>query len=217
VLSLEIGTVDGVVRAATPRRLPVALSRAEFAAILARLDGAAWLVVALRYGAGLRLQEALELRVKDVDVEHGRIVIRQGKGRKDRVALLANRMRPRLTEHLEIVRRQHVKDCDAGYGRVPLPEALDRKYPGAGESWGWQYVFPAARLCRDPRWSPPCRFHLHESAIQRAVATAVRESGITTRASCHTFRHCLRRICSRTAMTSERCRSCSVMRMSPRR
>lgn len=172
-----------------PRRLPVVLSRAEVTAILGRLDGAAWLVVALLYGAGLRLQETLELRVKDVDFERGRLIIRQGKGRKDRVALLPERVAPRLAAHLDEVRRQHDKDLAAGVGRVPLPEALDRKYAGAGESWVWQFVFPAARVCRDPKWGPPCRFHLHESAIQRTVAAAVRDAGIITRASCHTFRH----------------------------
>ena len=158
VLSIEIGTVEGVVRATAPRRLPVVLSRTEVAAILERLDGTAWLVVGLLYGAGLRLQEALELRVKDVDLERGRITVRQGKGRRDRAALLPEIVRSRLRAHLVAVRRQHEKDVAAGYGRVPLPEALDRKYPGAGESWPWQFMFPAARLCRDPRWGPRVGF-----------------------------------------------------------
>lgn len=123
VLSIELGTVEGIVRATTPRRLPVVLSRAEVAAILGRLDGAVWLVVALLYGAGLRLQEALELRVKDVDFERGRLIVRQGKGRKDRVALLPERVAPRLAAHLDVVRRQHDKDLAAGVGRVPLRSA----------------------------------------------------------------------------------------------
>ena len=189
VLSIELGVVDGIVRATSPRRLPVVLSRAEVAAILGRLDDATWLVVTLLYGAGLRLQEALELRVKDIDLECWRLIVRQGKGRRDRVALLPERVRDRLVVHLDGVRRQHDADVKAGFGRVPLPEALDRKYPDAGESWVWQFVFPAARLCRDPRWGPPCRFHLHESAIQRTVAAAIRGAGISKRASCHTFRH----------------------------
>ena len=105
------------------------------------------------------------------------------------MALLPDRVKPRLAAHLESVRRQYDKDVAAGCGRVPLPEALDRKYPGAGESWPWQFVFPAARICRDARWGPPCRFHLHESAIQRTVVAAIRDAGIAKRASCHTFRH----------------------------
>lgn len=149
-----------------------------------------------RYLAYHRIRHPSDLDATHVsDASEGRrfraqpVIVRPGKGRKDRVALLPERVKPRLATHLDHVRRQHEKDVAAGFGRVPLPEALDRKYPVAGESWRWQFVFPAARLCRDPRWGPPCRFHLHESAIQRTVAAAVRGAGITARASCHTFRH----------------------------
>ena len=189
VLRMDLGQVEGVVRASTPARLPVVLSRTEVSAILARLDGAVWLVAALLYGAGLRLQEALELRVKDIDFERNQFTVRQGKGRKDRVTMLPSAITERLRAHLAGVECQHATDLARGLGRAPLPDALDRKYPSAGAQWAWQFVFPAARICRDPRWGAPCRFHLHESAVQRAVADAVRKARLPKRASCHTFRH----------------------------
>lgn len=189
VLSIPIRHVDGFVRARVPARLPVVLTRTEVSSVLSHLDGQAWLIVSLLYGAGLRLQEALELRVKDIDFERRQISVRQGKGRKDRMAVLPERIQSRLVNHLERVRRQHARDVEAGFGRVPLPNALDRKFPQAGAESAWQYVFPAARVCRDPRYGPPSRYHVHESAIQRAVAAAVRQAGLTKRASCHTFRH----------------------------
>jgi integron integrase len=141
------------------------------------------------YGAGLRLLECLELRVKDLDLERNQITVRQCKGRKDRITMLPGFTRPALVAHLEKIREQHQRDLEAGAGRAPLPGALDRKYPRADTSWGSQFVFPASPICRDPRWGPPVRFHLHESAIQRAVADAVRRAGLTKRASCHTLRH----------------------------
>lgn len=189
VLQQQVGSIDGVVRAHAPKRLPVVLTRTEVTATLAQLQGAPKLVVGLLYGAGLRLREALELRVKDVDFEREQIVVRQGKGRKDRMTMLPARSKGDLARYLEAVRAQHAGDLSAGLGRVPLPEALDRKYPNAGASWPWQFVFPAGRICRDPRWGPPCRYHLHESAVQRVVAGAVRRAGITKRATCHSFRH----------------------------
>jgi len=189
VLRMEIGEIEGVVRASTPVRLPVVLTPREVSSVLACLDGQAWLVVALLYGGGLRLLEALELRVKDIDVARGEITVRQGKGRKDRRTMLPASVRDRLAQHLDAVQRQHAADVAKGLGRVVLPDALDRKYPEAGVEWAWQFVFPASRMCRDPRWGGPSRYHIHESAIQRAVAAAVRQAGLTKRASCHTFRH----------------------------
>ena len=189
VLATPIGQVDGVVRASTPPRLPVVLSRREVAAVLERLEGVQWIVASLLYGAGLRLLEALALRVKDIDLERRELTVRQGKGRKDRRTMLPEATRERLVAHLATVRRQHDTDLAQGFGRVVLPDGLSRKYPNAPREWPWQFVFPAARICRDPRWGGPTRFHLHESVIQRAVVTAVRLSGITKRASCHTFRH----------------------------
>ena len=189
VLELPIGRIDGVVRASTPVRLPVVLTRTEVSAVLSRLAGTPRLVVMLLYGAGLRLQEALALRVKDIDFERHQITVRQGKGRKDRMTMMPASAHAALVEHFGRVRTQHERDCQNGFGRVPLPDALDRKYSNASVEWPWQFVFPAGRICRDPRWGPPCRFHLHESAIQRAVTEAVRRAGISKRVSCHTFRH----------------------------
>ena len=148
-----------------------------------------WMVVALLYGAGLRLQECLELRVKDLDFDRHEIVVRRGKGQKDRRTMLPVVIEERLQGHLREVRRQHERDLADGVGRVVLPFALDRKYPNAATDWAWQFVFPAARICRDPRWGPPSRFHLHESAVQREVANAVRRAGITKRVGPHCFRH----------------------------
>ena len=189
VLATPIGQVDGVVRASTPQRLPVVLSRREVAVVMEQLEGVQWIVANLLYGAGLRLLEALALRVKDIDLERRELTIRQGKGRKDRRTMLPEATRERLVAHLATVRRQHDTDLAQGFGHVVLPDGLSRKYPNAPREWPWQFVFPATRICRDPRWGGPTRFHLHESVIQRAVVSAVRRSGITKRASCHTFRH----------------------------
>ncbi len=158
-------------------------------AVLAHLTGNAASVASLLYGSGLRLLECLELRVKDIDFETRQLTVRQGKGRKDRLTMLPLSVVPTLSAHLEDVRRLHQTDLQNGLGRVVLPHGLATKYPNADRSWAWQFVFPAGRICRDPRWGSPTRFHLHESVIQRAVTDAVRKSGITKRASCHAFRH----------------------------
>jgi integron integrase len=189
VLGRDLGQLPAIPRARTPERLPVVLSRGEAFRVIARLAGPARLVAMLLYGSGLRLLEALELRVKDVDFDRGEILVRQGKGLKDRVTMLPVAVRADLAAHLEVVRRQHEADVVAGVGRVALPDRIDHKYPGAALEWKWQFVFPAGRICRDPRWGAPSRFHLHESAVQREVTRAVRMAGITKRASCHTFRH----------------------------
>jgi integrase len=210
VLGINIEKVGGIVRATAPKRLPVVLTRTEVSAILAQVEGVAWIVVALLYGGGLRLQESLELRVKDIDIEKGQITIRQGKGRKDRITLVPGLAKGRLIGHLVAVRQQHRTDLDRGLGRAPLPDALARKYLNAATDWIWQFVFPAGRICRDPRWGLPCRFHLHESVIQRAVTEAVRRAGIAKKASCHTFRHRSQPISWKTGTTSEPCKNCSA-------
>ena len=172
----------------SPMRVPVVVSIDEVRAVLGQLSGVPWIVVALLYGAGLRLQETLELRVKDLDFDRHQIVVRRGKGQKDRRTMLPDSVKARLTAHLGDVRRQHQRDLSEGLGHVILPAALDRKYPNAATDWAWQFVFPAARICRDPRWGPPSRFHLHESAVQREVANAVRRAGVTKRVGPHCFR-----------------------------
>jgi integron integrase len=189
VLQRDLGELDGVVRARVPERLPVVLTRGEVRAVMTRLAGVPWMVVALLYGAGLRLNECLDLRVKDLDFERRQVAVRRGKGAKDRLVPLPELVRESLAANLETVRAQHQRDLAAGYGAVALPEAIGTKYPGAATSWPWQFVFPAARICRDPRWGRPSRYRLHETVIQREVARAVREAGLSKRASCHTFRH----------------------------
>lgn len=189
VLAIEVGPVPPVVRARTPERLPVVLSRDEVGAILKPLIGTERLVVMLLYGAGLRLEEGLELRVKDLDFDRHQITVRQGKGRKDRVTMLPATARDPLTAHLAGVRRLHQADLARGLGRVVLPFAIDRKYPNAAAEWRWQFVFPAGRICRNARYGPPSRYHLHESVVQKAVADAARAAGILKRVSPHTMRH----------------------------
>ena len=190
VLHLPVGRVEHVVRAKMPIRLPVVLSREEVSRVLAVLDGTMWIIGLLLYGAGLRLEECLALRVKDIDFDRNQITVRRGKGQKDRMTMLPVAVAPRLRLHLEQVRQLHAADLEAGVGRVVLPDALEKKYPNAATEWGWQFVFPASRVCRDPRWGPASRFHLHQSAVQKAVAAAVRQSGIAKRVGPHTLRHC---------------------------
>lgn len=189
VLGRKLGWVDGVVRAKAPRRLPVVLTRSEVRAVFEHLHGSKLLVAMLLYGSGLRLLECLNLRVKDLDFERGEIRVRRGKGAKDRVSVLPASAKDELSAHLAEVREQHERDRANGAGYVELPEALDRKYPQANREWAWQFVFPAARLWTDSETGRRYRRHLHETAVQRAVKDAVRRSGITKRATCHTFRH----------------------------
>jgi integron integrase len=189
VLRIEIGAIGQVPRAKMPHRVPVVLSTEEVRDVLAHLQGTMWMIGALLYGAGLRLQECLELRVKDLDFDQHQIVVRRGKGQKDRVTMLPVAIEHRLASHLQDVKRQHERDLAEGCGRAVLPFALDRKYPKAATEWGWQFVFPAARICRDPRFGPPSRYHLHESVVQKAVAEAARSAGIAKRVGPHTMRH----------------------------
>ena len=174
VLAIEVGAVPPAVRARTPERLPVVLSRDETGALLTQLAGTERLVVMLLYGSGVRLEECLALRVKDLDFDRHQIIVRQGKGQKDRVTMLPGAVRETLTQHLADVRRLHEADRARGFGRVVLPFALERKLPNAPTEWRWQFVFPAGRICRDPRYGSPSRYHLHKSVVQKAVATAGR-------------------------------------------
>jgi len=156
---------------------------------LGRLDGTLRLMATLLYGAGLRLLERARLRVKDVDFASNQMLVRGGKGDKDRVALLPRAVKSDLTRHLEVVRTQHREDLQRGAGWVELPTALARKYPNAGREWGWQWLFPATRIYGDRETGQRRRHHLHESVLQRAVKEGVRQAGLAKPASCHTFRH----------------------------
>ena len=190
VLDINLPWLDNVTRASRTKRLPVVLSRAEVRALLAQLQGTPWLLGNLLYGSGLRLMEGLRLRVKDLQLERGELIVREAKGGKDRVTMLPATLEGPLRAHLgrlhdwyEVERRQQRPG-------VSLPFALDRKYPHAALQWGWQYLFPSAELHKDPHNGRLVRHHLHEKALQRAVASAVRAAGITQPASCHTLRHC---------------------------
>ncbi len=189
VLGVDLPWLDGLVRAKRPLHIPVVLSREEVAAVLSRLSGAAWLMVALLYGAGFRLLECLQLRVKDVDFARGEIVVRRGKGGRDRRTVLPAAVRGPLAAHLRRVRGQHEDDVTWGAGWVELPHALDREYPNAGTEWGWQWVFPATRIYQHPETGQRRRHHFHESALQRVVRVAMIRAGIAKPAGCHTFRH----------------------------
>jgi integron integrase len=189
VLGQELPWLDEIVRARRPERIPVVLSRSEVHAIIGSLDGPARLLVLLLYGSGLRLLEALRLRVKDVDFARSQITVRSGKGDRDRVTMLPTSLALDLAKHLDTVRDLHEADLRAGAGWVELPWALTRKYPNAGREWGWQWVFPATRTYRHTETGQRRRHHLHESVLQRAVKAAVRRNGIAKRATCHTFRH----------------------------
>ena len=188
VLGRPLNWIDGLAHAKRPPRLPVVLTPGEVRAVLSRMQGSAWLVAVLLYGAGLRLLEALQLRVKDVDFERREIRLRAGKGGKDRVTVLPNVVRAPLEAHLKAVRRLHQRDIAAGWGAVELPGALDRKLPGAAKDWVWQWVFPASRRYADEakrEW----RSHLHPSAVQKAFRRALEQAGVAKRATCHTLRH----------------------------
>lgn len=189
VLGIDLPWLDNVERAKAPKRLPVVLTRAEVQAVLTRLEGTHWLVASLLYGTGLRIMEAVRLRVKDVDFARHEILVRDGKGFKDRVTMLPSALNAPLKAHLQRVKALHQQDLEAGFGAVYLPYALDKKYPSAGRDWAWQYVFPSANLSVDPRSSETRRHHIQDQAVQRAVKQAVRDAGLSKPATPHTFRH----------------------------
>ena len=189
VLRKEIGYVEGVIRAKRPNRLPVVLTRQEMKSILGILDGVEWLMAMLLYGAGLRLMECLQLRVKDIDFTSNQILVRSGKGNKDRHTMLPAAVKDVLYKHLKDVKRLHEEDLQKGLGRVVLPNALDRKYPNADKEWGWQWVFPASSHYTDRVSGEKRRHHLHESVLQKAVKEARLKAGIAKPAGPHTMRH----------------------------
>jgi len=189
VLEIDLPWLDDIVRAKRPERLPVVLTRDEVRAMLQRLDGVPRLMACLLYGAGLRVLECCRLRVQDVDFASNQIVVRGGKGDKDRVTMLPAVTKADLAQHLRAVRAQHQSDLAAGTGWVELPTALARKYPNAGNEWVWQWVFPATRFYRDGVTGQRRRHHLHETVLQRAVRRAVLQAGTAKRASPHTLRH----------------------------
>jgi integron integrase len=181
--------LEGVVRARKPRRLPVMLTEEEVRSVLQRLEGSDALVAGLLYGSGLRLMEALRLRVHDLDFNRQELTVRNGKGGNDRLTMLPKRLSKKLRNHLEEVRSVHNRDLMDGWGQVQLPYALARKYRNAAAEWGWQWVFPQHRRWQDPTSEQQGRHHLDPSLIQKSVRSAVLAAGISKPASCHSLRH----------------------------
>ncbi|HIC92921.1 MAG TPA: integron integrase [Anaerolineae bacterium] len=189
VLKQDLEGRINAIRAKRPKRLPTVLSREEVRRVLDAMSGTPQLIAKLLYGSGLRLMEAVRLRVKDLDFAQHQVVVRDGKGMKDRVTVLPDSLIAPLQEHLQRVKLIHERDLAKGYGSVYLPYALERKYPNADREWIWQYVFPATALSKDPRTGVVRRHHVSESSVQKAVKKAAKLAGINKRVTCHTFRH----------------------------
>jgi integron integrase len=177
------------VRAKRPKRLPVVLTQNEVNGLLNQMEGTHHLMASLLYGAGMRLMDCVRLRVQDVNFEYREILVRNGKGQKDRVVPLPERTMKPLMAHLKEVRLLHQKDLDTGFGRVYLPNALARKYPNAAKEWHWQYVFPSTRLSVDPRSGITRRHHVHENGLQKVVKIAAQKADIQKKVNCHSLRH----------------------------
>ena len=189
VLQIELKYLDGIVRAKNSEHVPVVFSVDEARSVLNRLDGTLKLMTQLLYGSGLRLMECVRLRVKDVDFHYKQIIVRNGKGAKDRVTVLPQFIIEPLQRHLEDMKLLHEEYLKKGVGTVYLPFALEKKYPKANLEWAWQYIFPASSLSTDPRSGIQRRHHIDEKRLQRAVKNAIRNAEIIKQASCHTFRH----------------------------
>ena len=189
VLERKLDFMDNIERVKRPPKVPVVLTPREVRSVLTQMEGEPRLMAELLYGAGLRLMECVRLRVKDVDFGYRQIIVRDGKGMRERVTLFPDRLRQSLKLHLDRVKELHKQDLARGRGRVYLPFALAEKYPNANRSWVWQYVFPATKLSVDPRSKETRRHHIQEKNLQNAVKIAVTNAGVNKTASCHTFRH----------------------------
>lgn len=193
VLKQNVGDLN-LVWAKRHKRIPVVFSREEIKALFKQISGIYWIMAMLLYGAGLRLREVLQLRVKDVDFNYNQMIIRNTKGKEDRVVPLPQKVKEPLKEHLRKVQNLHKKDLKDGFGHVYLPDALERKYPNAAKEWIWQFVFPAHQISTDPRSGIRRRHHLYDTVLQKAIKNAVRKAGIQKRGTCHTLRHSPREI-----------------------
>lgn len=189
VLKVEPLKIEGVERARRSKNLPVVFTKEEANSVIAHLKGEHRLVASLLYGSGLRIMEAVRLRVKDIDFSRNEITVRDGKGENDRLTMLPQSLKPALVVQVEAVRRLHVEDLKAGGGEVYLPYALDRKYKNAAKDFLWQYLFPANKRSRDPRSGRERRHHVSEQNVQRAVKGGLRAAGVKKNGSCHSFRH----------------------------
>jgi len=188
VLKIDVEELD-IYWAHKPKRLPTVLSQDEAKKVLEQLNGANKIMAALLYGSGLRLSECLQLRVQDIDFEQKQIIVRSGKGNKDRGTILPEKLIPELKQQILRVRKLHEQDVKNGYDSVYLPYALEKKYPNAGKELGWRFLFPAPNISTDPVTGIRRRHHIYETVLQKAVKIAVRKAGITKHASCHTLRH----------------------------
>ncbi|HDQ03767.1 MAG TPA: integron integrase [Deltaproteobacteria bacterium] len=188
-LDRKIGDIGEVIRARKPVRLPVVITKSEVKAVLENLKDNKWIIAYLMYGAGLRLMECLRLRIQDLDFSKNQILVRSGKGDKDRITMFPESVKKPLIEHLKKVKKIHESDIANGFGRVLLPEALARKYPNASKEWSWQWVFPQNTLWHNKKTGEHGRHHIHETIIQKLVKDAVVKAGLVKRATCHTFRH----------------------------
>ena len=189
VLEQEIGSFNNATRAKVRQNLPIVLSRQEVSTLFVHLAGVHWLMAGLLYGSGLRLMECLRLRIKDLDFSLQQLMVRKGKGNKDRITMLPEQLLEALRDHLATIKQTHDNDLKNGYGMVYLPYPLKRKYSNADKEWGWQYLFPASKISTDPRSGIVRRHHLHESVLQRAMKKAVRAAHIYKPATPHTLRH----------------------------
>ncbi len=189
VLEQTLGDLGPFARAKRPHRLPVVLSREEVQRLLAEMDGTFGLMAQLMYGTGMRLMEAVRLRVQDIDFDYGQVIVRNGKGQKDRVVPLPEKISEELKKHLQQVQNVHAEDISHGLGQVYLPEALQRKYPQADQEWRWQYVFPSSRISVDPRSGKKRRHHLHENGLQKKIKSCAEKAGIVKRVNSHALRH----------------------------
>jgi integron integrase len=214
VLGRKIGDLGEVIRAHKPARLPIVITRAEVKVVPANLSGYKWLMASMMYGAGLRLMECLRLRVQDIDFSRNEILIRDGKGAKDRITMLPQSLKVPLLEHLKRAKNIHERDLADGWGRVRLPDAINRKYPNASREWRWQWVFRQENRWRNAKTSEEGRHHIYESLVQKVVRTAVARAGLMKRATCHTFRYSFATHLLEAGTTYERIRNCWGTRMS---
>ena len=189
VLEIELPWLEGVEQAKTPVRVPVVLTRSEVANVLGQLTGTHNLIGRMLYGTGMRIMEAMRLRVKDIELSRHEIVVRDGKGAKDRIAMLPLGIEDALRRQIELARVLHQRDLHEGFGAVHLPTALARKYPNAAREWGWQYAFPGQHRSLDPRDGEVRRHHISDQAFQRAMRQVVRDVGLSKPATPHTLRH----------------------------